>query len=61
MDRQEQHHQKKEKEREQKNKQEKAYEEPAEASRPPIRSVGLFVLGFALTALIVVIWTFYLW
>jgi hypothetical protein len=52
---------KKEKQREEKNKDEKAYEEAAEQSRPPVRSVALLVAGFALTALVIYVWTFFMW
>jgi hypothetical protein len=61
MNRQEQHHQKKEKEREQKNKAEKAYDEAAQESRLPVRNVWLIVVGTVLTALVIYAWTVGIW
>jgi hypothetical protein len=57
MDHREQHQQKKEKAREQKKKDEKAFEEVHEKRRLPVHPAWL-VVGVALTAMAVYVWTF---
>jgi hypothetical protein len=58
MDHREQHRQHKEKEREDKKKHEKAFEEKSEKGRLPIHPAWIVVVGVALTAIAVYVWTF---
>jgi len=57
MNRQEKHRQEKEKERHQKNKADEAYEARQEKVRPPINAVWLIVVGAALVAIVLYLWT----
>ncbi len=57
MDHRAQHHQHHQKEREREKKEEAAYEHEQEKKLLPFHPAWLFVVGFALTLVAVLVWT----